>query len=61
MDNQYGHTLAYRSSNGETVVFTAPEDTQLPQLLRLLERYIRSSGFVFNETATLDIIEEDAR
>lgn len=61
MDNQQGHQLTCRFSDGESVVFTAPEDVELPQFLRLIERYLRATGYVFSETATLDIIEEDAR
>ena len=65
MDNEHrpqpGHFFAYESHDGEVVTFTIPEDTDMPTMLRAFERYLRASGYVFSATATLDIVEENAR
>ena len=64
MDNEHkpepGHFFAYESHDGELVTFKLPHDTDLPNVLRAMERYLRATGYIFPEMASLKI-EEDKR
>lgn len=57
MDTKYGHTLTFLAPSGEEVVFKAPHEIELPQLLGLIERYLRASGYVFDAHADLTLTE----